>query len=36
MIRGQGKLSEAGKERAKLFSMENYVKKLYEAYSNAL
>lgn len=30
------KLSEAGKERAKLFSMENYVKKLYEAYCKVL
>ncbi len=27
------RLSEASKERAKLFSMENYIKKLYEAYS---
>ena len=27
------KLSRAGKERAKLFSMENYMRQLYEAYS---
>lgn len=30
------KLSKAGKERAKLFGMENYVRKLYEAYSKVL
>jgi glycosyltransferase involved in cell wall biosynthesis len=32
----RAKLSEAGKERAKLFSMENYVERLYEAYSKVL
>ncbi|MBW4561745.1 MAG: glycosyltransferase family 4 protein [Mojavia pulchra JT2-VF2] len=32
----QIQLSEVGKERAKLFSMENYVKKLYEAYTKVL
>lgn len=26
-------LAEAGKERAKIFSMENYIKKVYEAYN---
>ena len=30
------RLSRAGKERAKLFSMENYTKQLFEAYSKAL
>ncbi len=30
------KLSKAGQERAKLFSMENYTKQLYEAYSKVL
>lgn len=29
-------LSEAGKERVKLFNMENYVKKLYEVYAKVL
>ncbi len=29
-------LSDAGKERAKLFSMESYVERLYEAYSKVL
>jgi glycosyltransferase involved in cell wall biosynthesis len=32
----RNKLSMAGKERAKLFSMENYVKRLYEAYQRIL
>lgn len=30
------RFSKAGKERANLFSMENYVKRLYEAYSKVL
>jgi len=30
------KLSKAGQERAKIFSMENYMKQLYEAYSKVL
>ncbi len=32
----QKQFSQAGKERVKLFSMENYVKKLYEAYTKVL
>ncbi|MGD1910362.1 MAG: glycosyltransferase family 4 protein [Rivularia sp. (in: cyanobacteria)] len=32
----QEKLSNAGKERAKLFSIENYIKKLYTAYTKVV
>jgi len=32
----QEELSKAGRERAKLFSMENYMKRLYEAYAKVL
>jgi glycosyltransferase involved in cell wall biosynthesis len=32
----QNQLIEAGKERVKLFSMENYANKLYEAYTKVI
>jgi hypothetical protein len=32
----QLQLTEAGKKRVELFSMENYAKKLYEAYTKII